>query len=460
MYIHKLAEPELSQAAKFMKLPKEERDKRLSQLSKQELYDLQYNWHFWRRPKQVIPDDKSIILLRTGRGWGKSRVLSEWVRERWQRGGMERSVLIADTPKDAIQFNIKGPSGLLKVHPHYERPRFKPSETKLIWPLRGNQFIHSEMLYFSAEDPDSLRGMNADTVVIDELAKAKKQDEVMEQVDMVLREGDDVKLLIATTPRPTPLIRELIEERDDVFIIGGSSYENTALNKKFFDRLEKKYEGTRTGRQEVHGELLTDLDNALWKREDFIYIHEDRYEMSDFERIVIGVDPSGAADKEQNWDRPNKTGIIVAGKLSGEDCVVLLDNMSAVMGPRQWGATVAHLYDKWEADLVIAEINYGGAMVEHTLHSAYENLPVKVITSSRGKHIRAEPVAMLYSQHKVFHRQAVDDEHISLWSTLEDQMCNTTAVEYEGQGSPDEMDATVFAVTELLIDGPNSVEVF
>lgn len=460
MFIHKLAEPELSQAAKFMQLPKEERDKRLAQLSKQELYDLDYNWHFWRRPKQIIPDDKSIILLRPGRGWGKTRVLSEWVRERWQRGGMERSVLIADTPKDAIQFNIKGPSGLLKVHPHYERPRFKPSETKLIWPLRGNQYINSEMLYFSAEDPDSLRGMNADTVVIDELAKSKKQNEVMEQVDMVLREGDDVKLLIATTPKPTPLIRELIEEREDVYIIGGSSYENTALNKNFFSRLEKKYEGTRTGRQEVHGELLTDLDNALWKREDFQYIHEDHYNMSDFERIVIGVDPSGAGEKEQDWDKPNKTGIIVAGKLHNEDCVVLLDNRSAVMSPRQWGNLVASLYDYWKADLVVAEINYGGAMVEFTLTTAFDNLPVKVINSSRGKHLRAEPVSMLYSQKKVFHRQAVDDDHISLWAILEDQMLHTTAVEYEGEGSPDEMDATVFAVTELLIENNNTVELF
>lgn len=373
---------------------------------------------------------------------------------------MDRAVLIGDTPRDCIQYNILGPSGLLKCHPYYERPKFTPSHTKLTWPLRGNQHFPSEMIYYSAEDPESLRGMNADTVVIDELAKSKKQDDVFEQIEMVLREGTDLRLLIATTPRPTPLIRELIEERDDVYVVGGSSFENTALNKQFFDRLEKKYEGTRTGKQEVYGELLTDLENSLWKQSYFQPIDEERYDLSDFERIVIGVDPSGASDKEQNMDRPNKIGIIVAGKLQNEDCVVMLDNMSAVMGPEQWGKTIAYLYDKWKADLVIAEINYGGAMVEFTIKSAYDGIPVKVITSSRGKHIRAEPVAMLYSQGKVFHRNARDDNHVSMWAVMEDQMLQTTPVEYEGRGSPDEMDAAVFCVTELLIGSAGTVEVF
>ena len=460
MFVHKLAESELSQAAKFNRLPKEEREERLARLTTRERYELNYDWHFWRRPKQIIPEDASVVLLRPGRGWGKTRVLSEWVRERWKSGFMDRAVLIADTPKDAIQYNILGPSGLLKCHPYYERPKFTPSHTKITWPLRGNQHYPSEMIYFSAEDPDSLRGMNADTVVIDELAKAKKQDEVFEQVDMVLREGTDLRLLIATTPKPTPLIRELIEERDDVYVVGGSSFENTALNEKFFTRMERRYKGTRTGKQELYGDLLTDLENALWKHSYFQPIDEDRYDMSDFERIVIGVDPSGASDKEQNMDRPNAIGIIVAGKLYNEDCVVLLDNMSGVMGPAQWGATVAHLYDKWKADLVVAEINYGGAMVEFTLTSAYENIPVKVINSSRGKHLRAEPVAMLYSQGKVFHRNVHNDYHESMWAIMEDQMMQTTPVEYEGRGSPDEMDAAVFCVTELLIGEAGKVEIF
>ena len=461
VYVHnESAEAELSQAAKFALLPKAERERRLARLTTEEKYALNYNWEFWRRPKQVIPDDKRVILLRPGRGWGKTRVLSEWIRARWQSGFMDRSVLIADTPKDARQFNIGGPSGLLKVHPHWERPHFKPSETKLIWPLRGNQITHSELLYFSAEDPDSLRGMNADTVVIDELAKAKKQDDVMEQVDMVLREGDDVKLLIATTPKPTPLIRELIEERDDVYVVGGSSYENTHLNKEFFQRLDKKYAGTRTGAQEVHGELLVDLENALWKSSYFQTWYEDHFDISDVERIVIGVDPSGAADKEQNMDRPNATGIIVAGKVRGEDAAILLDNASGVMGPEQWGHAVGSMYDKWQADKVIAEINYGGEMVRHTLQSAYPGLPVEVIHVSRGKHLRAEPVSMLYSQHKVFHLQSTDEYGLSIWSELEEQMLNTTPVEYEGRGSPDEMDAAVFAISDLLIGNSDRVEVY
>ena len=454
MYVHKLAEEELSQAARFMLLPKEVREERLARLTAREKYELKYNWAFWRRPKQVIPKNKRIVLLRPGRGWGKTRVISEWTRERWQDGKMRRGVLVADTPKDAIAYNIRGPSGLLKCHPFYERPHFYASRTELVWP------DDAIMIYYSAEDPDSLRGMNADTVVIDELAKAKKQDDVMEQVDMVLREGNDTKLLIATTPKPTPLIKERIEDRDDVYVIGGSSYENTALNKDFFDTLDKVYAGTRTGRQEVHGELLMDLENALWKQEYFWEIRDEHIRLGDFERIVIGVDPSGAKEKEQNMDRPNATGIIVAGKIRGEDGAVLLDNMSGVLGPPQVADRVAYLYDKWKCDKVIAEINYGGEMVRYMLQSKYPNLPVEVIHVSRGKALRAEPVAMLYSQHKVFHRVATNAHGITIWANLQEQMLNTTPVEYEGRGSPDEMDAAVFAITNLLIGNADRVEVY
>ena len=460
MAIHQLAIEELSQAARFQQLPKRTRKARLAKLSHDERYALQYNWSFWRRPKQVIPKDKRIVLMRPGRGWGKTRVISEWVRERWKDGYMSRAVLVADTPKDARQYNVLGKSGLLKVHPHWERPRFKPSETKLIWPLREGQHEQSELLYFSAEDPDSLRGMNADTVVIDELAKSKKQDEVMEQVDLVLREGRNLRVLIGTTPKPTPLIIDLIENRKDVHVIGGSSFENTALNEDYFKTLEDVYAGTYTGRQEVFGELLKDNPDALWKQKWFHPIDSDDCKLEYFDRIVLGVDPSGAAEKDQNPDRPNATGLIVAGRLRNSGHAVVLDNMSAVMGADEWSAKAAHLYDKWKCDRVIAEINYGGDMVRFVLQSKYPNMPVEVIHVSRGKHLRAAPVAMLYEQEKVYHRKEVNEFGISLWAILEEQCLNMTPSEFRGRGSPDELDAMVFALTELMISGRQPITVY
>ena len=452
MHVHnKLAEAELSQAAKFQQLPKDERDQRLSRLSQRERYELNYNWAFWRRPKQVIPDDKRIVLLRPGRGWGKTRVISEWIRERWQSGFMDRCALIADTPKDAIQINIQGPSGILRCHPFYERPKFTPSHTKLTWPERGNRPYNAEMIYFSAEDPESLRGFSCDTCVIDELAKSKKQDDVFKQVEMILRESDETRLLIATTPKPTPLMVDLITKRKDVHVIGGSSYENTNLSKSFFDNLENVYEGTRYGKQEIHGDLLLDHENALWKQSYFQPITDDHINLDDLERVVVGVDPSGAADKEQDQDKPNQIGIIVAGKIRNEEGAIVLADYSGVMGPEQWGERVAQAYHKWGCDKIVVERNFGGEMCRFTIQAKHPNLPVELVTSSRGKHIRAEPISMLYAQHKVFHRVQLDDYNIDHLQQLEEQMLNTTPVEYEGRGSPDKMDAAVFALTDLLI---------
>lgn len=457
--IRKVAEPELSQAAKFKLLPKEERERRLARLSERELYELEYNWKFHRRPKQTVPEDEHTILATSGRAFGKTRMLTEWVRERWQAGKLNEAALIADTPKDAVATCINGKSGLMRIHPYYERPKFNPSKTLLTWPRREDQVYPSTMLYYSAEDPESLRGLSADTIIVDELAKFKKADEVYQQIDMVLREGNDIRLFIATTPRPIPIIKDLMH-REDVYKIYGSSYENTNLSERFFQRLESEYEGGRYGKQEIWGELLEDLENALWKQSYFHPIRDDEIDLSQFERVVVGVDPSGASEKDQELDRANAIGIVVVGKFWNENKCVVLADYTKVMSPEEWGETAAYAYDKWQCDKIVVEKNFGGDMCRFTIQANHPNLPVELVTASRGKHIRAEPVSMLYARNQVLHRVEVDEYGIDHLQGLQEEMLNTTPVQYEGRGSPNRMDAAVFAITDLMIDGNNKLEVF
>ena len=449
--------PEMSLAERFQLLPVEERRKRLKTLTTQELVDLQFIWRWWGRPKQFLPDDDSwvVALLLPGRGWGKTRALSEWIRERWQAGKLKNAILVADTPADARDYNIDGPSGILGVHADYERPELISTKRRLVWP------DGARLSYFSAEDPESIRGAGVDTVVIDELAKFKKQDEVMKQVDMVLREGNDIKMLIATTPKPTPTIRDLVDD-PETYLVRGTTYENTHLNERARKRLEDRYKGTRFGKQELQGAVLTDHVGALWREDMFKRVEDkDWYSLDqlfdELERIVIGVDPSGAAAKDQDEDNPNATGIVVGGKFRGENKLIILDDQSDVLAPEDWGQRVCDLAVKWKVDKVVVERNFGGDMVRNTIHTKNPNLNVTMVTASRGKQVRAEPVSALYEQGKVLHLKPSE-----LWGTrglaeLEDQYCNMTPETYKGRGSPDTLDAAVWCVFDLLLEEQNEM---
>lgn len=444
--------PTMSLSQRFQLLPREERKKRLSRLTNQELADLQYIWEWWGRPQQFLPDDDSweVALMLPGRGWGKTRAISEWVRQRWQQGKMKNGALIADTPSDARDFNIDGPSGLLGVHAPYERPDIISTKARIVWPDKAR------MSWFSAEDPESIRGAGVDTVVIDELAKFKKQDDVMKQVDMILREGSDIKMVIATTPKPTPLIKDLYSD-PKVLVIEGTTYENTHLNKRARERLEDKYAGTRYGQQELLGKVLMDQVGALWRNDLFKYIDDNEFSMEEFERIVIGVDPSGAGEKDQDEDDPNATGIVVAAKYRGANRLVILDDQSEVLSPEQWGRRVCDLAVKWGADKVVVERNFGGDMVRSTIQTVNPNLNVGMVTASRGKQLRAEPVSALYEQGKVTHLKPSKTYGTKGCATIEAQMCETTSEGYKGRGSPDSLDATVWCAFELLLEEQNEM---
>jgi phage terminase large subunit-like protein len=267
-----------------------------------------------------------------------------------------------------------------------------------------------------------------------------------------MRIGEHPRQLVTTTPRPIPVIRELLADEGKpkgTYVTRGSTYDNSAnLARTFIQKMERRYQGTRLGRQELMAEILDDVPGALWTRRMLDRRSGDNplgagvdpgAKLPRMHRIVVGVDPSGTSGEDDGGDL---VGIVVAGK--GDDgYYYVLEDGTCDLGPAGWGRRVVELYDQWGADCVVAESNYGGAMVEFTVRTVDRNTPYKEVKAARGKHIRAEPIASLYEQGRVRHAGSL--------SELEDQLCNFTRSGYLGTGSPDRADALVWCLTELAL---------
>lgn len=340
--------------------------------------------------------------------------------------------IIADSPFDMRQYTIEGPSGFLNVGPPEFRPVHEPSKKTLTWPNGA------KALLFSAEDPETLRGASGSFFWWDEFAKARYAAEGWDNLMFGMREGNP-RGIVTTTPRPTAAMRALLAGPSTV-VTRGSTWDNREnLSEKFFKAVIEPKMGTRLGRQEIEGELLEDAPGALWNRSMIEAARGPK--PTDLERIVIGVDPSGA----DGSDDGDEQGIVVAGRTAGGDGCIL-DDASMRASPAQWGAAVAELWRTWNADRIVAEKNYGGAMVETVIRMADRNVPVRMVNATRGKALRAEPVAALYEQGRI--------THCGAFPKLEDQMCAMTTSGYTGSGSPDRLDAAVWALTELFVDAP------
>ena len=395
----------------------------LAGLTDTEASALLYDWPFWARPKQLLPDgDWTTWLVLAGRGFGKTRIGSETVRL-WARDfGLVN--LIGATADDARDIMIEGESGILAVCPKHERPLYQVSKRQLSWPNGAKSLI------FTADEPDRLRGKQHEKLWADELG-AWRHPEAWDQARLGLRLGSCPQALVTTTPRPTKLIRELLDDASCT-VTRGSSYENRAnLAEAFFAQIIRKYEGTRLGRQELLAEVLDDNPGALWKREN---IEEHAVSVCpELKRIVVAVDPAGSTA-----EGAADTGIIVAG-IGHDDHGYILDDMSLHGSPNEWGTQAVAAYSKYKADRVVGENNFGGEMVEFTIRTVNKNVSYKNVHASRGKTIRAEPVAALYEQGKV--------HHIGSFPELEDQLCQWEP----GMKSPDRLDAAVWALTELMV---------
>jgi len=383
------------------------------------------DWKFWARPNQLAPKgDWSTWMIMAGRGWGKTRTGAEWIRERVQ-AGYRRIGLIAKTPADARDIMIEGESGILACIPKEERPTYETTKRRLTW---SNGAV---ALAFSSHEPDHLRGVQFDTVWVDELATYEYARETWETMRFALRLSDDPRCLVTTTPKPMAIIKEIIKEEGTV-LTTGSSYDNQAnLTPQFFDQILSRYENTRIGRQEIHAELLEEAEGSLWKRD---WIENTRVgECPDLLRIVVAIDPAVSKNKESD-----ETGIVVCGIDDKKDLYVL-DDGSGRYTPQQWGGEAIALYKRWMADRIVAETNNGGMMVESVLRQVDEQIPYKSVHATKGKRVRAEPISALYEQGRV--------HHVGRHNDLEDQLCNWDPMSTE---SPDRLDALVWACTELI----------
>jgi phage terminase large subunit-like protein len=329
---------------------------------------------------------------------------------------------------------VEGESGLLAVFPSDQRPIYEPSKRRITFHNGAVATI------FSSEEPDRLRGPQCEAFWAEELAHWTYQQETWDNLMFGWRLGDNPRGVVTSTPRPTAVVRDLVrrasESSADVHITTESTYANVAnLAPAFAQQIIRRYEGTRLGRQEIYGELLEDVPGALWTLARLDALRVDPGDVPDLVRVVVGVDPSGGSDEGHA-----ETGIVIVGKGTDDELYVLGD--ASVRGtPLEWAAVVCEAYGVHKADLIVAENNYGGEMVESTIRSIPEGRTISYqnVVATRGKAIRAEPISALYEQGRA--------HHVGTFTELEDQMCNWIP---EDKVSPDRMDALVWAATELM----------
>jgi phage terminase large subunit-like protein len=425
-----------SQAELLAYLPESEQINFLKSLTDRQALALKYDWKFWARPSQLPPEGHWFAwLLRSGRGFGKTRTGSETVIQ-WASEGYSPIALVGQTKADVRDTMVEiGESSILKVAPPWFYPEYEPSKRRLTFP-NG-----SICIFYSGDEPDQLRGPQHQKAWVDELAKFKYPEETWDNLEFGLRLGDNPQVICTTTPRPIKIIKDLIADKRTVETRGNTLDNASNLSPLFLDRMLTKYQGTRLGRQELNGDILDDNPNALWKRP---LIEEARVASApDLDRVVVGVDPAVTSSTTSN-----DTGIIVAGVnkkfldlKTGKKLphYYILGDYTIHGTPHQWALAVVSAFHKHQADKVVGETNNGGDLVESNIKSVEANIPYTKVHASRGKAPRAEPVSSLYEQGRV--------HHVGYYAELEDQQCDW--VQGEGE-SPDRIDALTWAITELM----------
>ena len=382
-----------------------------------------------RREQLPPPGFWNIWVILAGRGFGKNFAGSNWLIDGHLTGKMQNTGIVAATSADLRRYCVEGSSGILAQAPAYFKPRDVPSKSRLEWP--NGTYTH----YFTAEKPNRLRGPNLDGAWCDELSWWSKMEETWDMLSFALRLGAHPQRIITMTPRPNRLVKELIKrEGKDTVVTRGATYDNVGnLSATYVAELREKYEGTRLGRQEIGGELLTDADGALWN-----YTMLDGLRnpdpAEDLTRVVIGLDPSTTSG-----EKSDEAGIVAAGRDSHKQGHVLAD-YSLRGTPLEWAKKSIWAYHHHEANAIVAEVNQGGDMVETIIKGLDRNVVVKKVRASKGKTARAEPVSALYEQGRVSHH--------GTFAQLEDEMCDF--VPDDLLESPNRVDALVWAMTDLV----------
>ena len=387
------------------------------------------------RDSQITPSvkqygDYSVWLILAGRGWGKTRTGAMDTLLYALRYPEVQVAVVTPTFGDIRRVAFGGVSGILKNLPQEclmeGRGRGYNASASEITLYNG-----SKIMGFSATEPDRLRGPQFHRAWCDELA-AWFYPETFDQLMFGLRLGQNPQCVITTTPKPTPLIRNLMKRTNSV-ITRGSTFENEAnLAPAALEQLKEKYENTRLGRQELYAEVLDDLEGALWNYTNLDETRVSKEQVPELERIIIGVDPAVT-----NNEGSDETGILVAGKAQNQRYYVLED-VSGKMSPDGWCRLAIDMYYKYQADRIVAEVNNGGDLVERLIRTIDSDVAYTPVTAARGKMVRAEPIAALYEQKKV--------SHVGMFNELEEQLCSYTT---GSRKSPDRLDALVWALTEL-----------
>ena len=412
--------------------------KELVQTAPPELVEvIEKHWAFWARPDQLPPEPlMPIWLVLGGRGAGKTRTGAEWVKGMalghppYSKAKTERIALIGETQGQVRDVMIEGVSGLLSIHLRGERPSWSPSLRQLKWPNGAIAQV------FSAEDPESLRGPQFGAAWSDELAKWPNLQECWDMLQFGLRLGDHPLQIVTTTPRPLPLVKRLLVEPNVAVSRAKTADNRFNLAAEFVRTVTQTYGGTRLGRQELDGEIVEESADALWTRA-MIEAGRER-EAPSLSRIVVAVDPPATSSQ-----RADRCGLVVAGLDALGMGHVLEDGTLAGARPHEWAQKAVALYRRHEADALVVEVNQGGEMVESVIREVDAGVPVIAVRATRGKYLRAEPVAALYAQGRVHHAGAFPE--------LEDEMCAFGPGGLETGRSPDRLDALVWALTHLML---------
>lgn len=457
----------MSVAEKMATLSEAERTRLQSMLSQSQIDALRWDWDFWARPDQQVPDDCLLYAIVAGRGSGKSKALNEWIRK---KGPNHREgLIIGANPRDVRDIILEGRSGLLQISPPWERPTYEPTKLLVRWPNGAVAYIRS------AEDPEGIRGLSAEWMAGDEMGKWRFMQETWDQARLALREGRNVQTVIATTPTPAPLIKKLVSGKGARARVAPrmSTYRNAAnLAPEYLKELLDTYEGTRLGDQEIHGMILEDVKGALWNWEmiEGARWHGEWIETPtglwvpalSLRRRVVGVDPSGSPTGDE-------CGIIVVGTDGRRPpCGFVLDDRSMKGTAEEWSREVVRTYFDHDCEAIIAEVNYGGEMVERSIRAVSaeagypsgENVRIHVVRAGRGqsKYERAIPIVGLFEQNlRGFRRFYL----VGVFKDMEAEMTTWVAPEaadgievFASKRSPNRLDACVWASLWLLVMNP------
>lgn len=433
--------------ARFFKWKKKKREEFIKSLPPKAVLEFKYCSDFWLRDKQIVDgEDWRYYIIKAGRGFGKTKAGACWIKKcilnhKPINGRNDLYAICGPTHKDIVQVMVPA---IMAEFPPDQRPEYKATIGELI-------FKNGAIAYCYSSETE-IRGPNIQKAWVDELAKWWQPDEQFETLRYAVRVGDP-QILITTTPKKTiktlrNLIGKSLEDPDKYILVEGSSFENTHLPKSYQDDLEDM-RGTRKYRQEALGELLDDTEDALWSdkmiSDNRVIGDSDQLPLNlprdiTLMRIIVAVDPAGTANPESD-----ETGIIVAG-LSDQHHGYLLEDASGRYSPDGWAKKTIELYHKYQANMIVGEKNFGGDMVEHTIKTVDPNVAFKAITASKGKMLRAEPIAAKYAQGMVHHVGAA-----KRFDKLEDQMTCFVGAPSTASKKDDRLDALVWCLTELLI---------